>query len=468
MMGRIALCADEMTCRNPETIGLDGESLEAQEWLVVFCSGEEARRVVAQDQGIEEAWVVSTEDVEPINLAATLKSDRPELCVRLVEFEGCGSLFSRANTALIDEVADRGTFVRRYAEAKARLSQVVAVAMQAGSADAATTVDGTVAAAAPRDMPDATLRDGSPEENPAEDSGLRRLAFGLAPDDALPVPVGEPLARVKVAGHAFVLPVVSGSGGAGKSSVSVVGAFIAQRMGYRTLLLDYDLQFGDAAIMAGVPNGLSIDVAMTHPDQLQSGLNIENGPAVLAAPSRLELAESVVRGMPALLEMLSGSFDVIIANTGAAWAEQHAVLLERSSAALFLVDQRASSVRACKHALQLCARCGIASGPFQFAVNRCAKNVPLTSADVSCALQGASVFELREGGRDVEDYLSSGAAADLLDSGNEFCASLQLVMARLLPGGADRAGVQKATTEETRPRSRRARHAGRKRKWGSA
>ena len=49
-------------------------------------------------------------------------------------------------------------------------------------------------------------------------------------------------------------PVVSGSGGAGKSTVSVLSALIAQRMGYNTLLLDFDLQFGDAPALMGVQN----------------------------------------------------------------------------------------------------------------------------------------------------------------------------------------------------------------------
>ena len=242
---------------------------------------------------------------------------------------------------------------------------------------------------------------------------------------------------VQSASRAFVLPVVSGSGGAGKSAVSALGALVSQRMGHRTLLLDYDLQFGDVDTMVGVENPLRIDVAMAHPDQLEREFSREDGPVVLAAPSRLEAAEEVVRGLPALLDVLTEAFDVIVANTGAAWAEQHAALLERSSAALFLVDQRASSVRACRHALELCARCGIATGPFQFALNRCVKGAPLTSADVSCALQGAPVFELKEGGRDVEDYLSGGAAAELIDSRNEFVCSLEHVMAQLLPGNIE-------------------------------
>jgi pilus assembly protein CpaE len=89
----------------------------------------------------------------------------------------------------------------------------------------------------------------------------------------------------------------------------------------------------------------------------------------------------------------------------------------------------------------LCARCSIAATPFQFALNRCGKGAPLSSVDVSAALQGAPVFELRDGGRDVEDYLSSGSAADLLDLKNEFAKSLEHVMSRLLPSGLIEANV---------------------------
>ena len=173
-----------------------------------------------------------------------------------------------------------------------------------------------------------------------------------------------------------------------------------------------------------------------------------------------------MHAIPQFLDDVSGAFDVIIANTGAAWAEQHAVLLERCSAALFLIDQRASSVRACRHALELCARCGIASGPFQFAVNRCAKGAPLTPVDVSSALQGAPVFEIKDGGRDVEDYLGGGAAAELLDTRNDFCTSLEHVMKSLLPGAAQRIEIPDDSLEGRRAAKRRGRHAGRKRGWG--
>ena len=53
----------------------------------------------------------------------------------------------------------------------------------------------------------------------------------------------------------FLLTVVSGSGGAGKSTVATLAALLGARRGLRTALLDADLQFGDlAALMGDAPS----------------------------------------------------------------------------------------------------------------------------------------------------------------------------------------------------------------------
>ena len=449
MTGRVALCIDELTSNNPGLIGLDGESIGTQKWLSVFSSGREAREGISNGGGFSEAWVLSCEDVEPINLAASIKSDSPDLHTCLVAPDLCGSLLSRAHTALIDEVIEYGAFLRKYADAKRRSGiEPLLADSAAGEGNGAGTGATTSASAAllppPTPAIEATLVKPEPGQHAQQLTQQKRIS-------------------TQAASRAFVMPVVSGSGGAGKSAVSTLGALIARRKGYRTLLLDYDLQFGDVAFMAGVEEPLRIDVALTRPDQLEREIRRDDRISIFAAPSRLESAEAVVRSLPDLLERLSGEFDVIVANTGAAWAEQHAALLERSSAALFLVDQRASSVRACKHALELCARCGIASGPFQFALNRCAKGAPLTSVDVSCAIQGAFVFELKDGGRDVEECLSSGAAAELLDMRGEFVKSLEHVMDRLLPGSS-RTTEQVESEPERRTLLRRGRRSDKKRR----
>ena len=460
MERRIALCIDELTCQNPDAIGLEGEQLDSQTWLKVFSSGTEVRREIGEGAGLSEAWVVSCDDVEPINLAASLKSDRPGLRVCLVTFDACGSLLSRAHTAGIDEVLEQGTFLRRYVDTKRRMLEGPGLDGAGFGAPGAGGVGGNGGLSVqPGQAPQAQRQ--TAELLPAPALEAKRTVPSVARFFQLqPQPASLP---AHAGGRGFMLTVVSGSGGAGKSAVSALGALIARDMGHRTLLIDCDLQFGDVAEMVGVDDPLCIDTALAHPDQLERELANCGQFLVLAPPARLEAAEEVVGKLPALIDRLSGEFDAIVANTGSTWAEQHAALLERSSAALFIVDQRVSSVRACKHALELCARCGIATGPFQFALNRCAKGAPLSSIDVSCALQGAPVFELKEGGRDVEDYLSSGAAGELFETRNEFAKSLEQVMVRLLPGGNHRAIERDPSEPERRPRRRRGRHADRKR-----
>ena len=89
----------------------------------------------------------------------------------------------------------------------------------------------------------------------------------------------------------------------------------SQGLGYRTLLLDFDLRFGDAHELVGVPGALAVDEALASPARLEGLAPDGLVPAVLAAPKRLEDAEAVVREAPRLLDDLQGRFDVVVANT---------------------------------------------------------------------------------------------------------------------------------------------------------
>ncbi len=442
MMGAFAaLCIDEESCANPELVGLGGEVLDKQEWLALFSVGSSAREYVAAHNEVERVWVISCEDVEPINLAASMKTDRPDLNVVLVDSDACGSVLSRAHNAHVDDVVGLTVFVRQYGEMKGLHSAIAARVPTSKHArierEALPRPEQPTPGRQTREQP--TRERLARERSAIEVVGQKKTDSTIGNRDKARELVD---ARVQLGGtsvvnrakpQTFVLPVVSGSGGAGKSAASVVAAFLAHRRGYQTLLLDYDLQFGDMAYLSGVQNPIAIDEAFGQPGLVERERTRGGGPVVIAPPARLEAADLIVDELPRRFDEVIGNFDVVIANTGAAWAEQHAALLERSSAALFLVDQRASSIRACKHALDLCTRCGIATGPFKFAVNRCAKNAPFTSIDISCALQGAPVFELKDGGRDVEELLGIGAPDQLIDSKNDFCVSLLQVLVKLLP-----------------------------------
>ncbi len=508
-MPLVALCADEESVRHPELLGLAGENLSAQGWLRLFTSADTARASLSSDARIREAWVASSDPVAPINLAAALKHDRPDLRVCMLAANDSGSLRSRASAAGIDAALTPKLFSQRYAQYKQlSAAQAAGGAAAAGAplgcgdsayaapglaAQAGTASGGGVAGAQaqvagmqggleavggftsagpagrvagfgtglpargaaeqlgsqPYFAPDAAQA-----QKPASSGfgqagaigGTQALACPAAPATGAPGQVdarmGEALAmqasgsRMANQSRGFLLPVVSGSGGCGKSTVSVLSALALKQAGLNTLLLDFDLQFGDMAELLGVERPLRIDEALAQPARLDALRPQGNLPALLAAPLRVELAESIANQAGGLIDELRGRFDVVVANTGSAWAEQHAVLLERSSKALFLIDQRQTSLRASARALELCARCGIAVNPFVFVLNGCGKGAPLSVLDASSALRGAHVHELADGGLEVEELLASACGLELLDSGNDLMEGLTGLLSEILPAEA--------------------------------
>ena len=397
MGAKVMLCVDEESARRPEVIGLAGENLFSQSWLDVRTSAQSAREGARLEIPIEEVWVASCDDIEPVNLAAAIKRDNPRRRVSLLSGQPSGSLQSRIRAAGVDAALSHQALAERYAFWKERSLNL--------DAPAASHVTGEDAA-------------GSPSAKNVV-AKTAKLAEGRAK-------------------RALLVTVASGSGGAGKSAVSAVAAALLAASGRKTLLLDGDLQFGDMRELLGAEHAFGVDEVLSGAVDMGSVPYSEGVPCVLAAPRRLEQSEALSGKLGALVDSISPCFDVVVANTGANWGEHHAALLERSSKALMVVDQRSSSLRACRHALELCSRCGIATTPFSFAVNRCSKRSLFSSIDISCAMQGVSAFELQDGGAEVEEMLGSGLACDLARSRNAFVQSVRELLDALL---ADSAGT---------------------------
>lgn len=438
MSRAIALCLDQDSLQHPEYLGLEGEMFQQQSWLDVYESGISARSSLKDDQDVNEVWVISCNDIEPINLAASLKSDRPDLPIKLVASAEGGSLRSRARNANIDEVMSFSAFVRIYTEAKRK-----AHAKRDGSSLARLQglPDPRVA------LPERTesecneaSEDWSPTASVMRSSQSEKLESLSRDDASRSIAASSPLvetsaahAKIKRMHKGFLMSIVSGSGGSGKSTISVLAALEAAQRGYRTLLLDYDLQFGDISyVLRNIPS-TNVDKALSDTQEKEHVFTQEAPLVVVGAPERFETSETIISCIADFTEEAAQYFDVIIVNTGANWSELHAILLERSSATLFLIDQRSSSLRACSHALELCARCGIASIPFKFALNKCAKNAPFSVNEVATFLQDAHVFELKDGGNEVEEYLASGNAFELRGRGNDLVSSVSHLMSQVLP-----------------------------------
>src|SRR5918999_5353055 len=157
-----------------------------------------------------------------------------------------------------------------------------------------------------------------------------------------------------------ILTVFSPKGGTGKTvmSTNLASAF-AKHGGKKTLLLDLDLQFGDAAIMLGIEPDKTIYDLVVAPGELDTeklaGYTTKHpsGLEVLPAPLRPEDAELVTEAkLGRLLEVARESFDVIVVDTSPFFHGPMLATLDRTDELLLLCLLDVPTVKNVKLSLQ--------------------------------------------------------------------------------------------------------------------
>jgi pilus assembly protein CpaE len=145
------------------------------------------------------------------------------------------------------------------------------------------------------------------------------------------------------AGNGTIRMVFSPKGGTGKTTTTCNLAAACATAGRRTLLLDLDLQFGDAAVMLGLeprktlhdlvssPGVLDADKLAGYVTRHRSGLD------VLPAPLRPEDAERISEErLSQLLEVARSVYDVIVVDTSPYFHGPMLTTLERADELLLL------------------------------------------------------------------------------------------------------------------------------------
>lgn len=442
MQDKTILCIDSSSLEYPQFIGLDGEDIASQEWLSTYSTAADARNALREISEGGDIWVVSCDDMEGINLAAALKRDDDRRSVELVSFGGTGSEVGRCQAAGVSLIRGKSEFVRRYFQRKAECG---------------------FASIGNQEEENTKTKD-DPAELPLEDSPvLFEVGNQESPNNGSEVGGGEAASRDEPARLApkhptgishsgYVVSVISGNGGVGKSTISACLAALLQEQGIRTALLDLDLQFGDVGFLLGASEAFAVDELAAQPERVLRMEPKDGLPAIIEAPERVEQSEAVAASITEVIDLLKSNFDAVVVNTGSFWSDSHIQIIEASDKVLFVLDQRPSSVRACSRALDLCARCGVAVQPFRFVLNLCSKHALLSALDVSCALHGVQVSELKDGGREVGELLGAGLPAELMSSKNPFIESLRELVPGLLPDYLQNAvGSSKAAVPEKKP-----------------
>ncbi|MCW2925811.1 MAG: hypothetical protein JWM98_3215 [Thermoleophilia bacterium] len=157
-----------------------------------------------------------------------------------------------------------------------------------------------------------------------------------------------------------VITLFSPKGGVGKTVLATnMAAMYAKRLKKRTLLIDLDLQFGDAAIMVGAdPRATILDLVMSNGDLDADKLSgfvthHESGMHLLPAPLRPEDADLVTDDrLASVIAAAKQSYDVILLDTAPNFTSIVLTALDRTDELLVVASLEATSLKSVKICLQ--------------------------------------------------------------------------------------------------------------------
>jgi pilus assembly protein CpaE len=237
-----------------------------------------------------------------------------------------------------------------------------------------------------------------------------------------------------------VITVFSPKGGTGKTVLSTnVAALLCKRHGLRTLLLDLDLQFGDAAIALGIEPEKTIYDLVVAPGELDSeklaGYVSKHrcGLDVLAAPLRPEDAELVIESkVIALLEVARGSYDAIVVDTSPFFHGPMLATLDRTDELLVLCGLDVPTLKNVRLALQTLELLSFPTSRIRYVMNRVNTNVGLKTREVEAGLKVKVGWELPMD-RAVQVSVNKGEPVALADPRADFSKALQSLVKQVAP-----------------------------------
>jgi pilus assembly protein CpaE len=250
--------------------------------------------------------------------------------------------------------------------------------------------------------------------------------------------------------HGRIVTVFSPKGGTGKTVTATnLATALVKHAGKRTLLLDLDLQFGDAAIMLAMEPDRTIQDLMAAPGELDSEklagytLRHTSGLDVLPAPIRPEDAELVTEPKLArLLEVARESYDMIVVDTSPFFHGPMLATLDRTDELMLVCGLEVPTIKNVRLSLQTLELLSFPPNRIRVILNRANSNVGLKRSEVEAALETKVSFELPSD-RAVPLSVNRGQPTVIAEPGCDFSRSIKEMATAISKPAGERATARR-------------------------
>jgi Flp pilus assembly CpaE family ATPase len=199
-----------------------------------------------------------------------------------------------------------------------------------------------------------------------------------------------------------VVTVFSPKGGSGKTVLATNLAAAAARAGLKTLLVDLDLQFGDAALTLAVAaratiSDLAASAGNLDVDKLKAFISTDprTGIDVLPAPRRPEEAEVVGQTeLAGVLEAARSAYEAIVIDTGPLFDGAMLAALDHTDELLLVCNPEVTSLKNVRIGLETIDRLGFPHERVSLVANRLGATGGLGRGDIEEALDAKIAYDL--------------------------------------------------------------------------
>jgi pilus assembly protein CpaE len=282
-----------------------------------------------------------------------------------------------------------------------------------------------------------------------EPNGIVELGLAVGAADVLTLPQANEtlLFALQKAGRANratpgagrILTVFSPKGGSGKTVLSTNIAVAVARSGLDTLLVDLDLQFGDAALTTGVaPRATIADLAgssgPTDVEKLKAFVCA--GPvaslSLLAAPTRPEDAQAVNQvELKAILDSARSAYGAVVIDTGPLFDVAMLAAVDCSDQLLIVCNPEITSLKNVRIGLETLERLGFPRSRISIVVNRVGAPGGVSQKEIEQALDVEIAYELPDDAA-VPKALNRAVPVVIADEESRFARSVSKLGASLL------------------------------------
>lgn len=239
--------------------------------------------------------------------------------------------------------------------------------------------------------------------------------------------------------HGRIVAVFSGKGGAG---VSFFGTNLAVAMGVPTLLVDLNLQAGDAASFLGIDAKYSVTDFVTNrarlDDSLMTSLVTPHSAnlAVLAAPLEAHEAEDVKpQDVSEILHLLRQRYEYIVLDLPHTFDSVTVAALDLADDIIVVLTLDIPGIRATKRALKVFERLDYRRDKVHVVVNRWSKGIDVQLQKVEAHLGERLIGFVPNDYRKVMDSINLGNPLVQADPSSKITAEIKRIAALVSGNG---------------------------------